>query len=308
MEHTNNIVSFSGGKDSTAMLLMMIARRIPIHSVMFFDTGWEFPEILDHIDLIERKVGVKIWRVYPKLPFDYCMTKKPVKDNDGHVKHVGWGWPSATRCWCAEEKIRTLSQFVDTVPNAVEYIGYAVDEKDRNLKIVNQKNHKVRFPLQEWMITKKDALQYCYSKGCHWNGLYKHFARASCFCCPSQRVGSLRKLWKYYPALWKRMVEMEENLSIEGRQNPVAFKSDKTVSDFTKLFTLDEYGYSIDFTAETLKLLSDSCRIIKIASKLVEQIDWLYSGDTGEGTAHYDIPLLLNEILTVLEVKEKYEP
>lgn len=36
----NNIVSFSGGKDSTAMVLEMLERNVPIHSVIAFDTGW----------------------------------------------------------------------------------------------------------------------------------------------------------------------------------------------------------------------------------------------------------------------------
>lgn len=46
----SNIVSLSGGKDSTAMLLMMLERGEDIHSVVFFDTGWEFPEMHEHID------------------------------------------------------------------------------------------------------------------------------------------------------------------------------------------------------------------------------------------------------------------
>lgn len=51
---TDNIVSLSGGKDSTAMLHMMIDRGISIKAVAFFDTGWEFPEMHDHIDLVEN--------------------------------------------------------------------------------------------------------------------------------------------------------------------------------------------------------------------------------------------------------------
>ena len=37
----NNVISLSGGKDSTAMLHMMLERGESIHSVLFFDTGWE---------------------------------------------------------------------------------------------------------------------------------------------------------------------------------------------------------------------------------------------------------------------------
>ena len=44
-----NIVSFSGGKDSTAMLLMMIEKGMKIDKVIFCDTGAEFPQMYEHI-------------------------------------------------------------------------------------------------------------------------------------------------------------------------------------------------------------------------------------------------------------------
>ena len=50
----NNVISLSGGKDSTAMLHMMLERGESVHSAVFFDTGWEFPEMEAHIDEVER--------------------------------------------------------------------------------------------------------------------------------------------------------------------------------------------------------------------------------------------------------------
>jgi 3'-phosphoadenosine 5'-phosphosulfate sulfotransferase (PAPS reductase)/FAD synthetase len=43
--------SFSGGKDSTAMLLMLIEKGCPLDRIIFFDTGWEFPQMYDHINM-----------------------------------------------------------------------------------------------------------------------------------------------------------------------------------------------------------------------------------------------------------------
>lgn len=42
-------VSLSGGKDSTAMLLLMIERDMPINMVLSADTGMEFPEMYEHL-------------------------------------------------------------------------------------------------------------------------------------------------------------------------------------------------------------------------------------------------------------------
>ncbi len=44
-----HIVSFSGGKDSTAMLLMVIEYGMQIDDIIFCDTGKEFPEMYEHI-------------------------------------------------------------------------------------------------------------------------------------------------------------------------------------------------------------------------------------------------------------------
>ena len=40
-----HIVSFSGGKDSTAMLLMMLEKKMQVDEIIFCDTGKEFPQM-----------------------------------------------------------------------------------------------------------------------------------------------------------------------------------------------------------------------------------------------------------------------
>ena len=54
MEH---IVSFSGGKDSTAMLLMMLEKNMPIDEIIFCDTGKEFPQMYEHIEKVQKYIG-----------------------------------------------------------------------------------------------------------------------------------------------------------------------------------------------------------------------------------------------------------
>ena len=47
------IVSFSGGKDSTAMLLRLLEEKWPVDMILFVDTGLEFPAMYDHIDKVD---------------------------------------------------------------------------------------------------------------------------------------------------------------------------------------------------------------------------------------------------------------
>ena len=237
-EKQNHTVSFSGGKDSTAMLLMMLERNEPIHSIIFCDGGWEFPQMLDHIDKVEKYVGMEIVRVRPARDFTYSLLWRKVIPRDKNREAVcGYGWPSAYRRWCTREKISAIDKHRNTVPNPIACIGMAYDEFLRlNSKSSQAAKYKIRYPLVEYKITEAEALEYCYQKGFDWGGLYTKFKRVSCFCCPLQRLNELRTLRKYYPELWAKMLEWD------ARQPGInlGFKNDKTVHDLEERFEYED--------------------------------------------------------------------
>lgn len=53
---TKVLASFSGGKDSTAMVLRMIELGERLDKVVFCDTGMEFPAMYDHIAKVREYV------------------------------------------------------------------------------------------------------------------------------------------------------------------------------------------------------------------------------------------------------------
>jgi len=231
-----NIISLSGGKDSSALLLLMLEKNEPIHRVVWFDTGWEFPEMIEHIDKLEAYTGIKFVRLYPAKSFDYLLNKTPViaakGEMKGKVHRYGNGWPSMGRRWCTRRKINAIEKYYRTQDNFISCIGFAADEAKR-VPIELKKKWPERYPLIEYDITEADALKYCYSKGFTWGGLYVLFDRVSCFCCPLQRIGELRALRKHRPELWTRMLDMDEN-------NNRGFKGTKTVMDFEKRFSEED--------------------------------------------------------------------
>ena len=239
----NNIVSLSGGKDSTCMLIKMLEKNEPIHSVVFFDTGWEFPEMYEHITKLQAYTGVKIWTLHPRLPFDYWMTTRPTIAKNGpkkgEVHCVGNGWPLISRRWCTGKKIDTLLYYARPVKNAVQCVGYAADEKTRAF---NSTKTKHRFPLQEYGITESNALKICKDHGFHWGGLYEHFSRVSCFCCPFQPIRELRKLRREFPKLWGRMIDMERAIP-DGRNKD--FNNGKTVYELERRFYQEDQQMSL---------------------------------------------------------------
>ncbi len=57
MKPKKYVVSLSGGKDSTAMLLKLIEGKRPIDYIIFCDTGLEFPRMYEHINKLEKYIG-----------------------------------------------------------------------------------------------------------------------------------------------------------------------------------------------------------------------------------------------------------
>ena len=75
------IVSFSGGKDSTAMLLRLLEEKWPVDMILFVDTGLEFPAMYDHIDKVEQYIGRPITRIKAEHDFEYYFCHAPIKSS-----------------------------------------------------------------------------------------------------------------------------------------------------------------------------------------------------------------------------------
>ena len=55
MKPEKYIVSLSGGKDSTAMLLRLLEEKRPVDLILYCDTGLEFPQMYDHRNLDRQR-------------------------------------------------------------------------------------------------------------------------------------------------------------------------------------------------------------------------------------------------------------
>jgi len=221
-----NIVSFSGGKDSTAMLLMMLEKNIKIDRVICIDTTKEFPAMYRHIEKVESMIlPLKIEIV--KFNFDYLFGEHIVKTRNGSKNNIGYGWPSFLNRWCTTQKTQLSKRLLKTEKNYIKNIGIASDEDGRVGK--NLKGENLQYPLIEWGITEKQALEYCYSKGLDWEGLYEKFHRVSCWCCPLSRTGELKVLYNEFPNLWEELQQMD-------KKSFRKFRNDYSVDDLSERF------------------------------------------------------------------------
>ena len=209
MSTVKHIVSFSGGKDSTAMLLLMIEKGLPIDEIIFMDTGVEFQEMYDHIYQVEKYINRKVTKLKTENTFEFMLLKYEKKKGK-NIGQKGYSFPDFRNRWCTQYfKKSTIKKYLKEKYKeftVIEYHGIAADEVKR-LKKNKEKN--IKYPLAEWGMTEHEALEYCYSRGFSWKGLYEKFNRVSCWCCPLKNLKELKVLYKEYPNYFQKLEDWE---------------------------------------------------------------------------------------------------
>jgi 3'-phosphoadenosine 5'-phosphosulfate sulfotransferase (PAPS reductase)/FAD synthetase len=204
-----NIVSFSGGKDSTAMLIHLLEKNTHLDEIIFCDTGYEYPEVYKHINAVKKKYKLKITTIRPELNFKYWLGEH-IKTKGKRIGSVGYGWPDFKNRWCTKElKIRPYLKYISKYKdnNISEFHGIAYDERKRVKKYPNR---TIIYPLIKEKITQAEALEICYNNGFDWDGLYKKVSRTSCYLCPLSRMNEIRHLYNNYPKLWCKMKSIDK--------------------------------------------------------------------------------------------------
>lgn len=264
------VVNFSGGKDSTAMLLRLLELGEQIDEVVNCDTYKEFPQMYQHIEKVRKVVedkGIKFTVLKSEKTFDYYMFEhQPNRKKDDYKGFSGYSWAGSRSRWCTSRlKIEVLDKYfreLNKQYKVIQYIGLAADETERLERKNNQQENHLH-PLVDWGWTEQNCLNYCYALGYDWGGLYNHFQRVSCWCCPLQSLEELRKLRKFYPELWEELKKMDNNT---WRQ----FRADYSVEELEKRFEFEEKrladGKSIrnrEFFTELKGVLEDAANKAK---------------------------------------------
>ena len=215
-----HIASISFGKDSLAMLLLIIEHKLPLDEVIFYDTGMEFDAIYKTRDKAVKmldRLGIKYTELKPPMPFEDRMYNYPYISRKGEQKQ-GYGWCGGVCRWGTKEKTRAMDNYCKTLGEDVkQYIGIAIDEP---LRLERLQENRVA-PLAEFGFTEKMALEYCYKHGFDWletkGGaepvrLYDILDRVSCWCCRNKNLKELANYKKYLPAYYKRLQELEDKI------------------------------------------------------------------------------------------------
>ncbi len=232
------IASVSFGKDSLAMLLMLIEKKSKLDEVIFYDTGMEFSAIYEIRDIIKKLLkekNIKYTELKPKEPFLYKMLEKEVHKRDGTVQK-GYGLCGGRCRWGTTEKNNTITKYLKSQygRDYKEYIGIASDETKR---IEKERNEHKLLPLVDWKMTEKNCLEYCYNKGFFWKedgiGLYDILDRVSCWCCANKNKKELDNMRKYLPNYYLLNIELLKTIKQKNKKGIVV---DKAKEQFMKMF------------------------------------------------------------------------
>ncbi len=171
-------VSFSGGKDSLATLLLVLASGLR-PKVLFVDTGIEFPETATYVRSLMTELGLDLLLGRPRSDFFEDMKR--------------FGPPGRDFRWCCKTlKLGPTNALIEEhFPDGVlSFIGQRRFESDtREQKGSTWRNPWVpkqlsASPVQDW--TALDVWLYIFREDARYNPLYENgFGRIGCWLCPS---------------------------------------------------------------------------------------------------------------------------
>src|SRR5579885_1736912 len=204
-----NIISFSGGKDSTALILWA-QENLDSFVTVFCDTGWEHPINYAYIkeineSLLDSKLITLKSKVYDGFE-DLVIKRKMV--------------PGVQGKFCTQElKIFPTWDYIRSLDDeATLYQGIRADESLRRSKYTESQwtdeagGYLMMRPLLRW--SADEVFEYLKSHGVKPNPLYLLGAkRVGCFPCVHVSHRELKALLKATPGLRQRLVDLERKLN-----------------------------------------------------------------------------------------------
>lgn len=190
----NLFVSVSGGLDSTALAILMSQNSKA--RFIFADTGDEFPQVHNHLDNMEKVLGIDIIRVQNK--------KYTLKEYEIQRKF----FPSPKARYCTRIfKIKPIEEYLNDYAPFQLAIGLRYDETERTGNIADY----AIYPLQDKKMDRDDVYQLCNDRGLipeyPW-----YMSRGGCYSCFFKSKAELLALAKHEPELFNDLIYREETI------------------------------------------------------------------------------------------------
>lgn len=185
-----HILNLSGGKDSTALAVLM-RDRVPEMEYVFCDTDKELPETYEYLAKVEAYLGKPVTRLNADRGFDHW------------VQVYGGLLPSAQVRWCTRKlKLEPFERYVGDDP-VLSYVAIRADE-DRSGYISTKPNITTVFPFKDLGIVKNDVKRILDEAGLGLPVYYNWRSRSGCYFCFFQRRVEWLGLMDRHPDLFEK--------------------------------------------------------------------------------------------------------
>ena len=218
------IASFSGGKDSTATIILAHERGDPLDIIIFsevmFDenTSGELPE---HIDFVKNKCiplfaswGYETKILHAKMNYMDIFMREPTRGKRAGMG-LKTGFPMAGKCQINRSiKVQPIKDFLKNMDpeEYMQYLGIAIDEPKRLERLRGTNRISL---LEKYGYTEKMALELC-KKYDLLSPIYDFAPRCGCWFFPNARHEELKHLRTYHRDLWDKLLELENRTDLIG--------------------------------------------------------------------------------------------
>jgi len=188
-------ISYSGGKDSLATLLV-VTKAIGKVPMLFADTGMEFPETYANVEEASRHYGLDLIRTDGKTTFRETFDRQ--------------GPPAVNARWCCQVcKLTPVANLIrEQWGECLSFIGqrrYESAARAQSKRVWRNSNVRAQLsaaPIQNW--TALHVWLYLMREYAPYNILYeRHLDRIGCFMCPSSDMALIHLIEAEYPDLWE---------------------------------------------------------------------------------------------------------
>ena len=200
------VVSYGGGVNSTALIILLIERKLPLDFVVFADTGNEMPETYRYLDVMGKyleSAGIPLKIVRPRSGeslSDRCTRRRVI--------------PSQVWRWCTRDmKVTPIHAFYRSLKAHVyQYMGIDYGEVHR-MKPARVDYVTNLYPLIDRKIGRDGCMDIIKGAG------LPVPVKSGCYLCPFNSAERWSYIHDKHPDLYKMAMSLEENGKHFGRQN-----------------------------------------------------------------------------------------
>ncbi len=205
LEGYTYVLGYGGGLNSTALLIEIVNRKLPLDYVVFADPGFEDPETYDFINNHFAK-----WMMERGIKFVVVTKRKPDGGRETIVDYFmkSYRIPDQVYRDCTRRhKVEVIHRFYIRQLQTkfiIEYLGIHAGEKKRVKLSKTPWVHKC-YPLVEYGIDKAGCKKIIEDAG------LPVPPKSGCPNCFASNKARYYDLWKKHPDMFEKSIEIEEN-------------------------------------------------------------------------------------------------